>query len=450
MDMKRLICLSFIIFHLSFLAQASVAEGRASAAQVMTLAECIQTGIENNLSIKQQDISIEKSRLGITQAQARLLPVIGAALGVNDNLVNPVTVTGGTLLGNDFPDDITWQKVRSMQYQGSMSLEASLPLLDLTRTTAIGLAREMKSLATLSREKAIETLTVQIARVYYLAQTTQEQARLTCENIQRMNELCAIAEALYERGIVLEIDVTRVRINQKSLGVLQKRYEMLYEQQLNMLRFLMNTNSVDAFDVTPATSDIQDIDANGINAMLPELRINTQQQTIIDRQMRQVRMGYLPRLNLVGSAGYTAFAERLSDTHWFGNAVLGLRLSVPLFDGNEKKHRLHQLRLDADRLRTANEQLTASLNREYSDNLLLMRQNREAYQTQQENYRLAQDVYAVTMEKYKEGIASMTELLQDEIALRSAYTQCLDAQFQYNVARLSLLRLTGNLNELSK
>lgn len=196
------------------------------AQPTMTLAECIRTGIERNLTVRQQDISIEKSRLGITQTQARLLPVIGAALGVNDNLVNPVTVTGGTLLGNDFPDDITWQKVRSMQYQGSMSLEASLPLLDLTRTAAISLAREMNSLATMSREQAVET--------------------------------------------------------------------------------------------------------------------------------------------------------------------------------------------------------------------------------QQENYRLAQDVYAVTMEKYKEGIASMTELLQDEIALRSAYTQCLDAHYQYNVARLSLLRLMGNLDVLTK
>ena len=420
------------------------------AQPTMTLAECIRTGIERNLTVRQQDISLEKSRLGITQTQARMLPVIGAALGVNDNLVSPVTVTGGTLLGNDFPDDITWQKVRSMQYQGSMSLEASLPLLDLTRTAAISLAREMNSLATMSREQAVETLTMQIARVYYLAQTTQQQARLTSENIQRMDELCQIAEALYERGVVLEIDVTRVHINQKSLGVLQRRYQMLYEQQLNMLRFLMNIERMDAFDVTPIASDIQDLDANGLNAMLPELRINTQQQTIIDRQMRQVRMGYLPRLSLVGSAGYTAFAEHLSDAHWFGSAVVGLRLSVPLFDAGEKRHRLHQLRLDADRLRTANEQLTASLNREYSDNLLLMRQNREAYQTQQENYRLAQDVYAVTMEKYKEGIASMTELLQDEIALRSAYTQCLDAHYQYNVARLSLLRLTGNLNELSK
>ena len=416
----------------------------------MTLAECIRNGIERNLTVRQQDISIEKSRLGITQTQARLLPVIGAALGVNDNLVSPVTVTGGTLLGNDFPDDITWQKVRSMQYQGSMSLEASLPLLDLTRTAAISLARELNSLATMSREQAVETLTMQIARVYYLAQTTQQQARLTSENIQRMDELCQIAEALYERGVVLEIDVTRVHINQKNLGVLQRRYQMLYEQQLNMLRFLMNIERMDAFDVTPIASDIQDLDANGLNAMLPELRINTQQQTIIDRQMRHVRMGYLPRLSLVGSAGYTAFAERLSDPHWFGYAIVGLRLSVPLFDAGEKRHRLHQLHLDADRLRTANEMLTASLDREYNDNLLLMRQNREVYQTQKENYRLAQDVYAVTMEKYKEGIASMTELLQDEIALRSAYTQCLDAHYQYNVARLSQLRLTGNLNELSK
>lgn len=280
-------------------------------------------------------------------------------------------------------------------------------------------------------------------------QTTQEQARLTNENILRMNELCEIAEALHERGVVLEIDVTRVRINQKNLSVLQQRYQMLYEQQLNMLRFLMNKPNAD-FKVSPVTSDIQDMEANGVNAMLPELRINAQQQTIIERQMRQVRTGYLPKLNLVGSVGYTGFAEKLSDTHWFGSAIVGLRLSVPLFDGNEKRHRLHQLRLDTDNLCTANELLNASLTREYNDNLLLMRQNREVYQTQRENYHLAHDVYAVTMEKYKEGIASMTELLQDEISLRNAYTQCVDALYQYNVARLGLLRLTGKLDELNK
>ena len=36
------------------------------------------------------------------------------------------------------------------------------------------------------------------------------------------------------------------------------------------------------------------------------------------------------------------------------------------------------------------------------------------------------------------------------VALRSAYTQCLDAHYQYNVTRLSLLRLTGNLDVLTK
>ena len=46
--------------------------------------------------------------------------------------------------------------------------------------------------------------------------------------------------------------------------------------------------------------------------------------------------------------------------------------------------------------------------------------NYRNYTKQKDNYLLAEDVYKVTADRYKEGIVSMTELLQDEMRLTDA------------------------------
>ena len=114
----------------------------AHGQQSMTLSECIRAAIDRNLDVKGQDLRVSKGTLAITQARARLLPQIGVTAAFNDNVADPVTVTGGTLLGKDFPDDMTWQKIRSTQYQSSSAIEAALPLIDLTRRAAIDVAKE--------------------------------------------------------------------------------------------------------------------------------------------------------------------------------------------------------------------------------------------------------------------------------------------------------------------
>lgn len=59
-------------------------------------------------------------------------------------------------------------------------------------------------------------------------------------------------------------------------------------------------------------------------------------------------------------------------------------------------------------------------------------------------------VYNVTEEQYKEGVSSMTALLQDEMQLRAAQAACVQAHCQCNLARLDLLRLAGQLEQLSR
>ena len=69
---------------------------------------------------------------------------------------------------------------------------------------------------------------------------------------------------------------------------------------------------------------------------------------------------------------------------------------------------------------------------------------------QKDNYQLAEDVYEVTSDRYREGIASMTEVLQDEMRMSEAQNNYISAHYNYKITNLSLLKLTGNLENLLK
>ena len=66
--------------------------------------------------------------------------------------------------------------------------------------------------------------------------------------------------------------------------------------------------------------------------------------------------------------------------------------------------------------------------------------SRRNFTKQKDNYLLAEDVYEVTSDRYREGVASMTEVLQDEMRMS-------EAQNNYN---LTMLKLTGKLETLLK
>ena len=67
------------------------------------------------------------------------------------------------------------------------------------------------------------------------------------------------------------------------------------------------------------------------------------------------------------------------------------------------------------------------------------------FKKQKDNYLLAEDVYTVTMDRYREGIASMTEVLQDENADGESQNNYISAHYNYRITNLTLLKLTGQL-----
>lgn len=424
----------------------------------LSLKECIQAGIRNNLSLKNARIDMMKSKTALTQSRSRLLPVLAADFQMLDYLMQPANVTSAAALGTDFPDNPTWSKVQSMQYTMGAGINLSMPLYNQTVLSAAKVARTVQNLSNVSYEKAAEDLTVQISNVYYLAQASLEQRRLLDENIRRMEDLCAITEELYKGGVVLEVDLSRVQINLKNLTAQRDQYAILHEQQLNLLRFLLDLSPDVPFAVNPMPDEIVLRQVSGVSEALPELRLLSSRQKMIGQQTKAVRAGYVPSLSLGGRFGVVGYQDKFCHffhtdqaTHnWFGNTYLALSVHIPVFDGRDKRLRVRQFRYDYQQTQTALEQRRKQLDKDYVDASRQLQHNLEVFRTQQENYRQAEDVYNITEEKYKEGVASMTELLQDEMRLRDAQAACVQAHCQCNVAQLTLLKLSGNLGTLTE
>ena len=94
--------------------------------------------------------------------------------------------------------------------------------------------------------------------------------------------------------------------------------------------------------------------------------------------------------------------------------------------------------------------LKQKLTTDYVNGLNQYQNNQRNYIKQKDNYRLAEKVYEVTLDQYREGVASMTALLQDELSMSNAMNNYLNAYHNYKLSELKLLKLSKQLPLLTE
>lgn len=422
------------------------------AQETLTLADCLRIGIENNLNLRSSRNEIAKGQWGISENRARLLPQINAVVGFNDNFEPPVSVTDGSAYGNKY--NVT----KTLQYNASAGFQLQMPLYNQTLLTAMDMARTVDEINRLSYEKAREDLIVQISKMYYLAQNTEKQIRLVEGNIVRLEELRDITTAFYENDMVVEVDVKRVNLNLENLMTQRDNAEAMLEQQYNMLKYIIDYPAHAEIRLTPVDpQETTAFEASGLSTGLYELQLLEQQKTLAGQQHKMVRDGYLPSLNLTANWMFTAYTDKARNwfksgpsSHWYRSDGIGLSLRIPIFDGLEKRSKSRKTRLDMENAGIAYENALKNMSTQYLNATSDMLNSRRNYMRQYDNYQLAEDVYKVTSDQYREGVASMTDVLQDEMRVSEAQNNYLTAHYNLQVAQLTLLKLSGQLDKLTR
>lgn len=435
--MKKLLflCFAFGAFH------------SLQAQETLTLSQCLQMAVDNNLSLQRNRKEIIKGKHALSENQSKLLPQINAVAQLNDNFTPPVSVTDGSAYGKSY--NVT----KTLQYNASAGLQLQMPLYNQMVLTAVDIAKTVDKLNQLSYEKAREDLILQTAKMYYMAQNTQEQIRLVNDNITRLKSLRDITQAFYDNQMSLEVDVKRVNFNIENLTVQRDNAIAMLEQQYTMLKYVIDypaEKEIKVSDVNPG--QIETVAADGLNTGLYELQLLEQKKVLAKQQTKLAKDGYLPSLSLTGSLMYSAFTDKIEhwwhsgeSNHWYGSNGLGIQLRVPVFDGFEKRSKIRKAKVEEENARIGYEDALKGLEANYMNAVSEVNNSQRNYKKQWDNYKLAEDVYNVTADQYKEGVSSMTAVLQDEMRMSEAMNNYLNAYYNYKVANLSLLKLTGKL-----
>ena len=418
----------------------------------LSLKDCIEMGLERNLMLKSKAEDVRLADVTRSDNRSRLLPMIQAFGALNDNLHRGTTVSEIVGVPN-------YSYVQGLQYVAQGGFQAQMPLYDQTLYIGLKIADRMKEISLSQLDKAREDLIVQIAQLYYLAQTTSQQLSLIDKNIRSLESLDSITNALRDNGVVLGVDAKRVGINLSNLRVSRDNAQSAYEQQLNLLRFVLDLAPEEQISVRHVAADGENDVWGGLSTSLPELQTLDLSLKLNEQQRRQVKASYLPTLSLVGNLSWTNFNDKFGNyfrqntaehmNRWYNTTAIGLQLSVPVFDRFIRRNNIRRIDINADKLRTVREATEKQLRTQYGNALNDWHNHRRNLTTRRDNYQLAQDVYDVTANQYREGVTSMTALLQDEMNMQNARTAYIGALYNYLVSRLTLLRLTGNLDELT-
>lgn len=434
-----------------------------SQPNILSLQDCVHMGIENNLQLKNRIGEMQRSKYELSGNRFKLLPVIQAFGNFTNNIDQGSTVGKATKWGTDPTASGEWMQNTPMRYSTNGGLQLSLPLYDQTLYTSIRISKRMNEISRLNYDMACQELIMEISKIYYLAQTSLAQIQLADENVNRLVHLQEITQALLDNGMIMEVDLSRVKYQLEDAQVRKDEVETLYRHQLNLLRYCLDLSHEYAFDVCPLGDTLPinenecEFGKNTFSTELPELKLSESRIALAEEQEKLIKHKYLPALSLVGGLSYTKYEAHFGDyfhsgtpRSWYNSLYWGISLKIPLFDGFQKRTEIKKNRVDLQNRRNDRKDTLQKLETNYTNGMSTLDNSLRTYRKQSDNYKLARNIYDVTMDKYKEGLSSMTDLLQDEININDARNNCINAFYNYKMAELTLLRLSGKLNEITE
>jgi len=413
-----------------------------------TLVEAITYAVENNLQLKRVQLNEEGNRFKIKELKSSALPQINGTGAATDNFKRGSQLLPGDLMGQP---GTTIPVQFGTRFNYGSTVQLSQTIYNPSLRTGLQAAKESQALYQLQTFASKEELVYNLVDAYMQLQMSQKQKKLIEGNLERTAKLREITNEQFKEGIVKKVDVDQIGVNYINLETQLSNTINTISQLLNSIKLLMNVDVEQPIAITGAgTKPLPVTKQLYLNANT-ELSIAEQQIQLQQLNTENIKASYLPTVSLGANYGRQWQTNELlksSATTGMSSGSYSLNVSIPLFDGNAKRHKIAQSNIALKQLQLDKESLTKSIKNEFQTALNTLNQNQRVLQAQLQNMRVAEDLYNVARLSYTEGITPLTELINAENSLREAQSQYLTAMLQTNLSELNMMRSSGQLSQL--
>lgn len=433
-----------------------------SYAQRLTLADAITIARENSLDAQIARYSYMSSYWQYRSFKAQLLPSVnvgGKLGGFNHSVVearDPETGRVSLVNNNTMTNSMTLSVDQQIAATGGkVSLQSYLYRLDQftynektynSQPLRISYTQPLRSFNTLKWEKktapveyqiaertyiaALEDITIKVTQLFFNVLAAQSDYRQSVRTVSDRERLYEVAQKRLALTTTTKSEVLQMELSllNARMAVTQNRLA-LDDAMYGLFSFLRVSDYSGAELVTPYT--VPDITV-GVDEVLQKAITNSShsleqklQMLQAEKELAQAKSNRGIQLTLSSELGLTQTGQTMDAAYsrLRDNEIVGLSLSLPIFDWGVSRGKVRMALAQLDMMRTKVEQT----HQDYMEDLRKKVTQFNAQPLQCRNALRAQDIaeerYEITRRRYETGAISVTDLNTAQQEMESAKAQ---------------------------
>ncbi len=421
----------------------------------LTMKEALEYAVENNPTTKNARLELLISKATVRETTAQGLPQINGSYNLDYNPRIPVVFLPNQPPFGDptNPSDVIPARF-GVSYSSGLGVNVTQMVFDGSFFVGLRATKTLLELTNKDLQKAEFDVFENVKKAYYGVLVNQERIRLANANMARIDTLLKETRALNEAGFAEKIDVSRIQVQRNNIYTQVQRGQTALEISKQILKIQMGLPL--EFEIL-LTESLRDL--NKIEDLLSLLGEEGRERVEIEQISTQIQLAgldlknnhaqYMPKINLVGNARRAGAGNELgtvfSNSNWFGSSLIGVSMSVPIFDGFAKASRIQKNRIQINQLENQRLFLKENFKSELFAAKANLRNDLNILEVQQENLKLAEEVFKISRIKYNEGIGSNLEVVEADASLIEAEINYLGALYDGLISKVNLEKALGLL-----
>jgi outer membrane protein TolC len=289
-------------------------------------------------------------------------------------------------------------------------------------------------------------------RRYYAILIAEKQLQFLDSSILRLQKLYRDDSIMFKNGFAERLDLDRVQVQLNNLQSTRNFVATGVTLSYAALKFAIGVSQNDSVrlkeELTPATLKEGVLDNSFSYENRPEIRTLQVSRELQLLDVKRNKLSNLPTAALSGNYTRTGQGKKFftsDETLWFSSAFIGINVSVPIFDGFQRKYKIQQAKLRVDKIDNNiafAKQAIDFQQKASSESLTNALVNLD---TQERNLQLALKVYNTTKLKFEQGLGSSFEVLQSDADYQQAQANYFNALYNATVARIGYQSSLGKL-----
>lgn len=429
----------------------------------------IQTALESNIALQQQELSYEQSLAAMEEAKAMFFPKLslearysvargGRAFEIpigdlmnpvydNLNLINSL----GQASSPDYPVIPTYPNIQNEQVnflretEHETKLRVAFPLFNSAILQNHKIKQNLAAADRISVDVYRRELVKEVKTAYFNYAKAAEAVTLFENTLELVEENLRTTESLYNNHKIT-IDVVysagaEVEAVKQQLAEARKNANMARAY----FNFLLNQPYDTAIE-TASEINILDYAAGETEArreavqQREELKQLNHYLSASDNQVQLSKGAWLPQVNLVADYGFQGTHYRFSRDDDF--AMGSIVMSWNLFDHTTKK-KVQQAEIEKLKMQKQKEEVQQQIGLQVTNAYYDLEAGRQQVLLAQAELEAAQKAFRLVQKKYNQGQANLVEFTNARTQQTNAGQKLIIAKYDYQVKLAALERATG-------